>query len=188
MDFYLCQFLSNFLRYSLSNFLLFYLYNIFAICFLSNSLYLESCSSATYNLFYLLTSILILLLKSTTTSLIYPKSFSPSYISYSTINLFQCTKYFIIPLIFHLFDIILTSNFSSPSTFTDFCFFIFYLFTSSLYFIIWLCHKHDSTCIFIASTPILTNQVVLEYSKWELFAHMWNVQKWQQITEISDYQ
>ena len=122
MDFYLCQFLSNCLRYSLSNFLLFYLYNIFAICFLSNFLHLESCSSTIYNLFCLLTSILILPLKSTTTSLAFPKSSSLFYISYSTINLFQCTKYFIIPLIFHLFNILLTSNFSSPSTFTDFLF------------------------------------------------------------------
>ena len=128
MDFYLCQFLSNFL--------LFDLYNIFAICFLSNSLYLESCSFTTYNLFYLLTFILILSLKFATTSLMFPKSFSFSHISYSTINLFQCTKYFITSLIFHLFNILLTSNFSSPSTFTDFCFFIFYLLTSSLYLII----------------------------------------------------
>jgi len=138
MYFYLCQFLSNFLRYSLSNFLLFYLYNTFAICFLGNSPHLESCSSATatYNLFYLLTSILILSLKSATTSLTFPKSSSLSYMLYSTINLLQYTKYFITPLIFYLFNIILTSNFSFPSTFTSFCFFIFCLFTSSLYFII----------------------------------------------------
>ena len=44
-DFHFCQFLSNFFRYSFSNFPSSYLYNIFAVYFSSNSPLLKSLSS-----------------------------------------------------------------------------------------------------------------------------------------------
>jgi len=50
------------------------------------------------------------------------------------------------------------------------------------------CHKLHSACISTTSRLIFTNQVVLESPKWELFAHMRDVQKWQQMTEISGHQ
>ena len=59
-DFHFCQFLSNFLKYSFSNFPLSYLYNIFAINFPGNFPLLKSFSSAISNFFCLLTSVFIL--------------------------------------------------------------------------------------------------------------------------------
>ena len=55
-DFYFYQFLSNFFKYSFSNLPSFHLYNIFAIYFSGNSLFLKSFSSAISNFFYLLIS------------------------------------------------------------------------------------------------------------------------------------
>ena len=51
-----------------------------------------------------------------------------------------------------------------------------------------LYYKLHSTCISTINGPIFTNQVALENPKWGIFAHMWDIQKWQQITEISDHQ
>jgi len=132
-DFYLCQFLFSFLRYSFLNFLSFHLYSIFAMYFSVNSLFLKSHSSATFNFFYFLTSILVFLSKSITTSFAFHKSFSFSYILYSAINSFQCTKY-LVTILICLFDIFFIFYSSSLLTFTDFGFSTLYFFTSSLYF------------------------------------------------------
>jgi len=50
------------------------------------------------------------------------------------------------------------------------------------------CHKLHLTYISIISKLILTNQVLLQRPKWEIFIYLKDVQKCQQITEISDYQ
>ena len=81
INFHLYQFFSNFLRYSLLNFLSFYPYNIFAIYFSGNSLFLKSCPLVSSNLSYLLTSILILSSKSVIVFFISSKSFFLSYMS-----------------------------------------------------------------------------------------------------------
>jgi len=58
---------------------------------------------------------------------------------------------------------------------------------SSFTEVTYLCHKLYSACISITSGPIFTNQVVLESPKWGLSAHIWDVQKQQQTTKISDH-
>ena len=132
-DFYFCQFLSDFLRYSSSNFPSFHPYNIFAIYFSNNSSFLKSLSSAMSNFSCHLTFAFILSLNSATTSFAFSKSFSLSQESYSAINSFHHTRYFITPHIFLLFKIISTFHSSTPSISTGFTSFIFYLFTCSLY-------------------------------------------------------
>jgi len=77
-NFYFLQFLSNFLKYSASNYLSFYLYNIFVIYFLSNSPLSKFLSSAKSNFSYLLTSVFNLSSNSVTTSFAFSKSFSIS--------------------------------------------------------------------------------------------------------------
>ena len=113
------RFLSNFLKYSFSNFLLFYLYNIFAIYFSGNSPLFKSFSSAISSFSCYLTSVLNLFSNSTIIFFIFFKSSSLSYILFSTVNPFYYTKYFITPLIF-LFRIFLTSYSLTLSTSTDF--------------------------------------------------------------------
>jgi len=49
-------------------------------------------------------------------------------------------------------------------------------------------HKLHLVCISITSRLIFINSVVLESSKLWLSTYMHDIQKWQQITEISDYQ
>ena len=100
IDFYFCQFLFKFLRYSFSNFLLFYSYNIFSIYFPSNSPCLKSYSSATSNFSCLLTSALIFPLKSTTTFLAFLKSFFFPYVIF-------CHKPFLIHQVLCYFSYIL---------------------------------------------------------------------------------
>ena len=51
-----------------------------------------------------------------------------------------------------------------------------------------LYYKLHSTCISTISRLIFTNQVALENPKWGIFAHMWDIQKWQQIIKILDHQ
>ena len=102
-NFYFCQFLSNFFKYSFSNFSLFYLYNILAIYFSSNFSFLKFLSFAISNFPCLLTSILSLPSNSATVFFIFSKFSSFFYVLFSVINLFQCTKYFTIFLIFLLF-------------------------------------------------------------------------------------
>ena len=63
-DFYFCQFLSNFLKFSFSNFLSSHPYNILAVYFPSNSPLLKSLLSALSNFSYFCTSVFSLLLNS----------------------------------------------------------------------------------------------------------------------------
>ena len=122
-DFYFCQFLSNFFKYSSSNFLLFHPNNNFAIYFSSNSLLLNF-STFGFNFTFYLCSTPSCLLTSTpnissnlfTNSLAFSKSFSFFHVSLFAINPFHCTKYLFTPLIFFLFKIFSTSYSSTPST------------------------------------------------------------------------
>ena len=88
-DFYFHQFLSNFFKYSSSNFPSFYLYNIFAIYFSTNSPLLKSSSSTISNFSCHLTSALSLLSNSATASFAFSKFSSFSHISLSAVNFFH---------------------------------------------------------------------------------------------------
>ena len=114
-DFYLCQFLSNFLKYSSLNFPSSHPYNIFTINLPGNSPLLKSFSSILSNFSCLLTSVFILPSNSSNTSLAFPKSSFLSYILCSTVNPFHYTKYLFTPLIFLLFNIFLISHSLAPS-------------------------------------------------------------------------
>ena len=81
-------------------------------------------------LFCHLTFTFILPLNLSTNSFVFFKSFFLSYVLFSAVNFFHCTKYFITSLIFHLFKIF--STFYS-STFTGFGSSILFLFIGSLY-------------------------------------------------------
>ena len=109
-NFHFHQFLSNFLKYSSSNFPSFHPYNIFFIYFSGNFPFLKSFSSILFNFSYLLTLALILSSNSSTASLAFPRSSSLSYILCSAVNLFHHTKYFSTPLVFLLFNIFSTST------------------------------------------------------------------------------
>ena len=119
-SFHFSQLLSNFLKYSFSNFLLFHLYNIFSIYFSGNSPLLKSLSSAISNFSCFLTSAFSLPSNSTTTSFAFSRSSFLSQLSCFAINLFHCTKYFTTLLTFLLFSIFSTSYSFTPSTSTSF--------------------------------------------------------------------
>ena len=104
-DFHLCQFLSNFLRYSSSNLLLSYLYSNFAIYLPNNSSLLNSLSSTISILSYLLTSAFICPLNSSNASFVFSKFSLFSHVSCSTVNSFHHTRYLSTPCIFLLFNI-----------------------------------------------------------------------------------
>ena len=137
-DFHFCQFLSNFLRYSSSNFLSSHLYNIFTVYFPSNSPLLKSFSSILSNFSCLLISELLFPSNSPTASLAFPRSSSLFHVSCSAVNLFYRTKYFSTSFIFILFKIFSTFHSLTPSTSIGFAFSLFYLSTHSLYYTIWL--------------------------------------------------
>ena len=128
-DFYFCQFLSNFLRYSFSNFLLSYLYNSFAIYFSGNSALLKSFSSAQSNFSCLLIFVFILPSNSAISSFVFFKFSSFFQLLFSAVNSFYHTKYFVTPLTSLLFKIFSTSHFSTPPTSTGFSFSFFCPFT-----------------------------------------------------------
>ena len=132
-DFHLHQFLSNFLKYSSSNFLSSYLYNIFAINFPSNFPLLKSFSSTIFNFSYFLISAFILPSNSSNASLVFPKSSFFSHVSFSTINPFHYTKYLSTSLIFLLFNILSISYSLTPSISIGFSSSFFYPSTCSLY-------------------------------------------------------
>ena len=139
-DFHCCQFLSNFFKYSFSNFLLSHPNNIFTVYFSSNSLLLSSSTFGFNFIFHFLsisscylTSTLILSFNLSTNSLTFSKFFSFSHVLFSAINSFQCTKYFSTLCIFPLFNIFSTFHSSTPSTSTSFNSSTLYPFTSSLY-------------------------------------------------------
>ena len=152
-DFYLCQFFSNFLKYSFSNFLSSQPYSNFAIYFPSNLFLLYF---STFGFFfvlspcptfsYFLTSALNLPSNSFTNSLAFPRFSSLSHVLLSVVNPFHCTKYLSIPCIFLLFSIFLISHSLLPSTsigFLVFFFLFFYLF-SVLYYLTNVYHQMDS--------------------------------------------
>ena len=132
-DFHLCQFLSNFLKYSSSNFPSSYPYNIFAIKFPSNSPLLKSFSSVLSNFSCLLTSAFILPSNSSNASLAFPKSSFLFHVSCSAVNPFHCTKYLSTPLIFLLFNIFSIFHSLTPSISIGFPSSFFYPSTCSLY-------------------------------------------------------
>ena len=119
-DFYFCQFLSNFFRYSSSNLLSFHSYNIFAIYFLGNFSLLKSLSSAISNFYihspFKLSYHFLCIFKF---SSLFPESCS-------IVNSFHCTRYFMTLLIFILFSIFstfhsLTSSISTSFISSTFC-------------------------------------------------------------------
>ena len=115
-DFHFCQFLSNFLKYSSSNFLSSHPYNIFAVYFPSNSSLLKSFFSTISSFSCLLTSTSILPSNSSNAFFAFSKSSLFSHVSCSAVNPFHCTKYLSTPLIFLLFNIFSTSYSLTPST------------------------------------------------------------------------
>ena len=115
VDFYFCQFLSNFLRYSFSNLLLFYPYSNFAVYLSGNSPLLNFLSSAISILSCLLTSVFIHPSNSSNTSFAFSKFFLFSHVSCSTVNPFHHTRYLSTSLIFLLFNIFSTSHSLTPS-------------------------------------------------------------------------
>ena len=132
-DFHLCQFLSNFLRYSSSNLLLFHLYNNFAIYFPSNSPLLNSLFSTISILSYLLTSTFICPSNFSNASFVFSKFSFFSHIFCSAINPFHHTRYLFTPLIFLLFNIFSTFYSSTPSISIGFLFLFLCPTTCSLY-------------------------------------------------------
>ena len=132
-SFHFRQFLSNFLKYSSSNFLLSHPYSIFAINFPGNSTLLKTFFSAISKFFYLLTFVFILLSNFSNTSLVFPKSFLLFQVSCSTINPFYHTKYLFTPLIFLLFNIFSIFHSLTPSISIGFPSSFFCLSTCFLY-------------------------------------------------------
>ena len=108
------QFLSNFFKYSSSNFLSSHLYNILAVNFPGNLPLLKSLSS-TSSIFSCFL-IFVFLSKSANASSAFFRFSLLSHVSPSAVNPFHHTKYFSTPLIFFLFKIFSTSHSSTPST------------------------------------------------------------------------
>ena len=104
--FHLFQLLSNFFKYSSSNFLLSHPYNNFAIYFPGNSPLLNS-SASRFNFISFPFFILILHISSSNLSFSNSSTFSiaffkfsnPSYVFSSTVYPFHFTKYFVFPLL-----------------------------------------------------------------------------------------
>ena len=135
-DFHLCQFLSNFLRYSSSNLLLFHLYNNFAIYFPSNSPLLNSLFSTISILSYLLTSTFICPSNFSNASFVFSKFSFFSHIFCSAVNPFHHTRYLFTPFIFLLFNIFSTFYSSTSSISIGFSSSFLCLPTCSLYYTI----------------------------------------------------
>ena len=115
-DFYLCQFLSNFFRYSALNFPLSHPYSNFTIYFSSNILPLNSLFSSISVFSCLLTSTLNPPSNLFTNFLAFSKFFFLFHKSCSAVNPFHCTRYLFTLLIFLLFNILSTSHSSTSST------------------------------------------------------------------------
>ena len=144
-SFHLFQFLSNFFKYSFSNFLLSHLNNNFAVYFPGNSLLLNSSALGFIFTLHLCstpsclpTSVFNLSSDSSTNSLAFSKSSFFFQVSCSAINLFYLTKYLSTPLIFLLFRIFSTSHSSTPSTTIGLISSFFCPSTCSLYYTIQL--------------------------------------------------
>ena len=139
-DFHLCQFFSNFFKYSSLNFLSSQPYSNFAVYFPSNSLLLYSSAfgfffvlSPCSTFSYFFTSILNLPSNSSTNSLAFLRFSSLSHVLLSVVNPFHCTKYLFISRIFLLFSIFLISHFLLSSTSIGFLASFFFPFICSLY-------------------------------------------------------
>ena len=115
--FHLLQFLSNFVQYSLSYLLSVYLYNFFTINLSSNSPLLNIPSSLSCLLMSSI-SLLYSFSNSFIISFTFPRFSFPFQVSNSAINPFYRTRYLSFSLIYHLFNILSTSYFSSPSIIT----------------------------------------------------------------------
>ena len=140
-DFHLLQFLSNFLRYSTSNFPSSHPYSTLAVYLPSSSLLLYSSHSCH------LTSAFNLPLNSSTNSFAFSKPSFFSHVSFSAVNPFYHTKYFSTPLTFLLFSILSTSHSLTPSISIGFSSFLFCSPTCSLYHTIRL--MFTTRCILI---------------------------------------
>ena len=132
-DFHFCQFLSNFLRYSSSNFLSSHLYNTFAVNLPGSFPLLKSLFSAISILSCLLTSTFIYSSNSPNASFAFSKFSLLSQVLYSAVNLFHHTRYLSTPLIFLLFSIFSTSHSLIPFTSIGFPSSLFCPPTCSLY-------------------------------------------------------
>jgi len=135
-DFYFHQFLSNFFKYSTSNFPSSHLYNIFAMYFHSNSLLLKFFSSTISDFFCCLTSASSLSLNLATTSFPFPRFSFFSQVSSSIVNSFYHTKYFatfLIFLLFKVFSIFHSSTLFTSTSFTSsiFCSLTYFLYCST---------------------------------------------------------
>ena len=143
-SFHLTQLLSNFFKYSSSNFLSSYPNKIFAIYFPGNSLLLNySVFGFNFTLYLfsipscLLTSVFLLPSNLSTNSLVFSKFSSFSHVSFSAVNPFYLTKYFITFLTFYLIKIFSIFHSLTSSTSTGFgsstlCSFISFLYHSIL--------------------------------------------------------
>ena len=154
--FHFHQFLSNFLKYSPSNFPWFHLYNIFAVYFSRSSPLLKYFSSAQSNFSCLLTSAFTLFLNCTTNSFVFSKSSFFFQLLCLAINLFYWTKYFVTPLTYLLFNIFPTSYSLTPSTVISFTSSLFYSPTWSLYCAIQLTFTTGWIFIDVGSCNLIT--------------------------------
>ena len=119
-DFYFCQFLSNFFKYLISNFLSSYSYNIFAMYLSGNTLLLlKFFFLAISKFFYYITSIFILLSNLAITLFVFSKPSSLSQVLCFALNSFYHTEYLTTSCIFLLFKIFSTSHSSIFSTSTS---------------------------------------------------------------------
>ena len=97
-NFYFCQFLSNFLKYSFPNISSSHLYNIFIVYFPGNSPLLKSCSFTKLNFSSLLTSVFILLSNSVITSFAFSKSSSLFYLIFFPPPILQLHPFLLVSL------------------------------------------------------------------------------------------
>ena len=125
--FHLIQLLSNFFKYSSSNFLLSHLNKIFTVYFTDNSLLLNTSTSGFNYLSFpisflictlFISSSLIFFLNSSTKSIAFLKFSNLSHVSFSTVYLFHLTKYSSFPFTSLLFNIFSTSYSFSLFIFT----------------------------------------------------------------------
>ena len=145
-SFYLFQFLSNLVQYSLSCFLSDYLSNFLAINLSGNSLLLKVSSSLSCFLTFSM-SLLYFFLNSSIAFFAFPRFSFSFQVSDSTINPFYHTRYLFFSLIHCLFNIFSIFHFSSLSVMTGAGCSFLCLFTCSIYLCILL--TFTTRCILI---------------------------------------
>ena len=136
-SFYLFQFLSNLVQYSLSYFLSDHLNNFLAINLPGNSPLLNVTSSLSYLLMFSI-SLLYSFSNSSITFFAFSRFSFLSQVSDSTVNPFYHTRYLSFSLIHYLFNILLIFHFSSPSVMTGASCSFLYSFTCPMYLCILL--------------------------------------------------